>query len=234
MDLATPQFWIAGLEIIVINILLSGDNAVVIALACRNLPRRQRRWGVFWGAIGAIVLRIILTFFAVQLLSLPYLKILGGALLLYIGVKLIVEEDDADPNVKASDRMLAAIRTVIVADLVMSVDNVLAVAAAAKGSLWLLVFGLAVSIPLVIVGAQLIMRLIDRFPLLILGGGGASLCVSTKRCGKTCSPSCAEPSIVGRKYGQKSVPICKRLPQCCLWPIFMLKTLGRGEIRKAA
>jgi len=174
MDIGTPQFWLAALEIVVINILLSGDNAVVIALACRNLPPHQRRWGVFWGAIGAIVLRIILTFFAVSLLQLSWLKIIGGVLLLWIGIKLIAEEDGegGSPDVRASDRLLAAVRTVVIADLVMSIDNVLGVAAAAKGSLLLLVFGLVVSVPLVIGGAQLIMRLIERFPILIVLGGG--------------------------------------------------------------
>ena len=173
MDIGTPQFWLAALEIVVINILLSGDNAVVIALACRNLPPHQRRWGVFWGAIGAIVLRIILTFFAVSLLQLSWLKIVGGVLLLWIGIKLIAEEDDeGSTDVRASDRLLSAVRTVVIADLVMSIDNVLGVAAAAKGSLLLLVFGLVVSVPLVIGGAQLIMRLIERFPILIVLGGG--------------------------------------------------------------
>jgi YjbE family integral membrane protein len=172
VDFLSPQFWVAAFQIIVINILLSGDNAVVIALACRNLPVRQRRWGVFYGAIGAIVLRIVLTFFAVQLLELPYLKIVGGVLLLWIGVKLIAEDEGDGPDINASDRLLAAVKTVIVADLVMSIDNVLAVAAAAKGSLVLLIFGLVVSIPLVIVGAQLIMKLIERLPLLIVAGGG--------------------------------------------------------------
>jgi YjbE family integral membrane protein len=173
MELGTPQFWLAGLEIIVINILLSGDNAVVIALACRSLPPHQRRWGVFWGAIGAIVLRIVLTFFAVALLELPYLKLVGGALLVWIGVKLIAEDEgDGHEQVAGSDRMLAAIKTVIVADLVMSIDNVIAVAAAAGGSYTLLILGLAISIPLVIVGAQLIMKLIERMPILILAGGG--------------------------------------------------------------
>ena len=173
MDIGTPQFWLAALEIVVINILLSGDNAVVIALACRNLPPRQRRWGVFWGAIGAIVLRIILTFFAVSLLQLSYLKIIGGALLVWIGIKLIAEEDgEGGHDVQGSDRMLAAIRTVVIADLVMSIDNVLGVAAAARGNLLLLIFGLVVSVPLVIGGAQLIMRLIERFPVLIVAGGG--------------------------------------------------------------
>src|SRR6478735_3005724 len=172
MEFGTPQFWVAGLQIIVINILLSGDNAVVIALACRNLPAQQRRWGIIWGAVGAIVLRIVLTFFAVQLLELPYLKIVGGALLLWIGVKLIAEDEGDGPDIKASDRLFAAVKTVIVADLVMSIDNVLAVAAAAKGSLVLLIFGLVVSIPLVIVGAQLIMKLIERLPWLVIAGGG--------------------------------------------------------------
>jgi len=173
MDIGTPQFWLAALEIVVINILLSGDNAVVIALACRNLPPHQRRWGVFWGAIGAIVLRIILTFFAVSLLQLSWLKIIGGVLLLWIGIKLIAEEDgEGSTDVRASDRLLSAVRTVVIADLVMSIDNVLGVAAAAKGSLLLLVFGLVVSVPLVIGGAQLIMRLIERFPILIVLGGG--------------------------------------------------------------
>jgi YjbE family integral membrane protein len=171
----TAQFWFAALQIIYVNILLSGDNAVVIALACRDLPPAQRRWGVIWGAAGAIVLRIILTIFAVQLLLLPWLKVVGGVLLLWIGIKLIMEEagDDGDgPAVRASDRLWSAVRTVIVADLVMSVDNVLGVAAAAKGSVPLLVFGLLVSIPLVIAGSQIILTLIERFPIIILAGGG--------------------------------------------------------------
>jgi YjbE family integral membrane protein len=175
VDVGTAAFWLASLEIIVINVLLSGDNAVVIALACRNLPPAQRRWGIVWGAVGAIVLRIVLTFFAVTLLTLPWLKVAGGALLLWIGVKLIAEEDDDGGDaarVEGSDRLLAAVRTVIVADLVMSIDNVLGVAAAAKGSVVLLVFGLVVSIPLVIAGSQVILKLIERFPMLILAGGG--------------------------------------------------------------
>jgi YjbE family integral membrane protein len=177
MDIMTAQFWVAALEIIVINILLSGDNAVVIALACRNLPPKQQRWGVFWGAAGAIVLRIVLTFFAVSLLAFPYLKLVGGVLLLWIGIKLIAEEEEEAEDgeghaVKASDKLLAAVWTVIVADLVMSIDNVLGVAAAAKGSVVLLVFGLVVSIPLVIAGSQLIMKMIERMPLLIVIGGG--------------------------------------------------------------
>ena len=172
MEFASPQFWVAALEIVVINILLSGDNAVVIALACRNLPKRQRRWGILWGAAGAVVLRIILTFFAVSLLKLPYLNLIGGVLLIWIGVKLISDEDGDGHDVKAADRLMVAIRTIIVADLVMSLDNVIGVAGAAKGSVLLIVFGLVVSIPLVIVGAQLIMKLIERFPILVIAGGG--------------------------------------------------------------
>ena len=172
MEFATPQFWVAALEIIVINILLSGDNAVVIALACRNLSKQQRRLGIFWGVVGAVVLRIILTFFAVQLLLLPYLQIVGAALLIWIGIKLIAEDDGDGHEIQASDRLFSAVKTVIVADLVMSIDNVIGVAGAAKGSLLLLIFGLVVSIPLVVVGAQLIMKLIERLPWLVLAGGG--------------------------------------------------------------
>jgi YjbE family integral membrane protein len=168
----TPQFWVAAFEIILINILLSGDNAVVIALACRNLPRKQRVLGIFYGVIGAVVLRIILTFFAVQLLLLPYLQLIGGALLIWIGIKLIAEDDGEDHDIAASDRLMSAVKTVIVADLVMSLDNVIGVAGAAKGSLPLLIFGLVISIPLVVVGSQLIMKLIERFPWFVVAGGG--------------------------------------------------------------
>jgi YjbE family integral membrane protein len=172
MEITTPQFWVAALQIIVINILLSGDNAVVIALACRNLPPKQRRLGIFWGVIGAVVLRVILTFFAVQLLLLPYLQLVGAVLLVWIGIKLIAEEEGDEHAVQASDRLISAVKTVIVADLVMSIDNVIGVAGAARGSLLLLVFGLVVSIPLVVVGAQLIMKLIERFAWLVIAGGG--------------------------------------------------------------
>jgi YjbE family integral membrane protein len=172
VDFGAPQFWVAALEIIVINILLSGDNAVVIALACRNLPKKQRRLGIFYGVIGAVVLRVILTFFAVQLLLLPYLQLVGAALLVWIGIKLIAEDDEDDHTVEASDRLISAVKTVIVADLVMSIDNVIGVAGAAKGSLPLIVFGLVISIPLVVVGAQVIMKLIERLPWLVIAGGG--------------------------------------------------------------
>ena len=171
-ELATPQFWVAVVQIIVINILLSGDNAVVIALACRNLPQRQRRYGILWGVVGAVVLRIVLTFFAVSLLSLPYLKLVGAALLVWIGVKLIAEDEDGEPDVKTHDRLWAAVRTVIIADAVMSLDNVIGVAGAAKGSLALLVLGLVISIPIVVLGSQLIMKVMERLPWLVVAGGG--------------------------------------------------------------
>jgi YjbE family integral membrane protein len=171
-ELATPQFWIAVVEIIFVNILLSGDNAVVIALACRNLAPRQRRQGIFWGVLGAIVLRIVLTFFAMSLLAYPWLRLVGAVLLLWIGVKLIAEDDGGDHKVNASDRLLTAVWTIIVADLIMSLDNVVGVAAAAKGNGMLIVFGLVTSIPIVVVGSQIIMRLIARFPVLVFAGGG--------------------------------------------------------------
>ena len=172
MEFLTPQFWIAAVQIIWINILLSGDNAVVIALACRNLPKKQRVLGIFWGVVGAVVLRIILTFFAVQLLLLPYLQLVGAALLVWIGIKLIAEDDGDEHEIQASDRLISAVKTVIVADLVMSLDNVIGVAAAAKGSLSLLIFGLVVSIPLVVLGSQVIMKLLERFQWLVIAGGG--------------------------------------------------------------
>jgi len=172
MELFTTQFWVAVTEIIFVNILLSGDNAVVIALACRNLSQRARRQGIFWGVLGAIVLRIVLTLFAMSLLVYPYLKLVGGLLLIWIGIKLIAQDDGEDHKVKASDRLLTAVWTIIVADLVMSLDNVMAVAAAAKGHAVLMAFGLIVSIPIVIIGAQVIMRLMGRYPILVVLGGG--------------------------------------------------------------
>jgi len=171
-ELLTPQFLISVLEIILINILLSGDNAVVIALACRNLPDKLRRRGILWGVLGAIVLRIILTYFAMSLLNYPWLKLIGAVLLIWIGIKLIVGDENAEHEVKASNRLMSAIWTILIADLVMSLDNVMAVTAAAKGNLPLIIFGLVISIPLVIYGSQVIMRLIERMPLLVPAGGG--------------------------------------------------------------
>lgn len=167
--LATPEFWLALFQIILINIVLSGDNAVVIALACRSLPPRQQRKAILFGSVGAIVLRIVLTFFAVFLLTLPWLKLVGAALLLWIGVGLLKGEDD-DGKLAEHQGLAAAIRTIIVADFIMSLDNVIGVAAAAKGDLLLLVLGLVISVPLIVFGSTLILRLMNRFPVIITLG----------------------------------------------------------------
>jgi YjbE family integral membrane protein len=170
--LNSTQFWIDVFKIIMIDLLLSGDNAVVIALACRNLPEAQRKKGILFGVGGAIGLRIVLTFFAVSLLSLPYLKLVGAFLLLWIGIKLILPEEEHDAsNIKADTRLIGAIKTIIIADFVMSLDNVLGVAAAAKGNVALLIFGLLISIPLIAWSSQLVLKLIDRFPFIIYAGG---------------------------------------------------------------
>ena len=170
--LSSAQLWVDVFKIIMIDLLLSGDNAVVIALACRNLPLEQRKKGIVFGVLGAIVLRIVLTFFAVSLLSLPYLKLVGALLLIWIGIKLILPEDEHnEDSIKADTRLFGAVKTIIIADLVMSLDNVLGVAAAAKGNVSLLVFGLLISIPLIAWSSQLVLKLIDRFPFIIYAGG---------------------------------------------------------------
>jgi YjbE family integral membrane protein len=170
-DPTSLVFWIAVLQIIAIDILLGGDNAVVIALACRKLPEDQRKKGIFWGVIGAIVLRIALIFFALQLLAMPWLKIVGALLLLWIGIKLLQPEEEGHGDVAAATTLVAAIKTIIVADAVMSLDNVIAVAAAAHGSMLLVVFGILVSIPIVVWGSQLVLKLMDRYPIVITAGG---------------------------------------------------------------
>lgn len=172
----TPEFWVAVGQIIMIDILLGGDNAVVIALACRKLPPAQRRLGILWGTAGAIGLRVVLIFFALQLLAIPFLKLVGAALLVWIGVKLLVpDHDDDHGNIQASDKLWAAVKTVIVADLVMSLDNVIAIAGAAESAggdhtMPLVIFGLVVSIPIIVWGSQLVIKLMDRFPMIITLG----------------------------------------------------------------
>ena len=166
----TTQFWIGLGTIIWVNIILSGDNAVVIALAARSLPPRQQKLAIFWGAAAAVVLRILLTIVAVKLLELPYLKLVGAAALLWIAVKLLVPEDDGDDKVQSSSHLIGAIKTILIADLIMSTDNVIAVAAAAKGSITLLVLGLIISIPLVVYGATMLMKLMERYPVIITLG----------------------------------------------------------------
>lgn len=169
--LYTNEFWVALAQIIVINIMLSGDNAVVIALASRSLPPVQQKRAILFGSVGAIVLRIVLTFFAVMLLDMPYLKLVGGIALLWIGASMLDSGGDEE-NIDAHSNLAAAIKTIIIADFIMSLDNVLGVAAAAKGNVVLLVVGLAISIPLIIFGSQLILKLMERFPVIVTLGAG--------------------------------------------------------------
>ncbi len=172
MEIANSEFWIGLLKIIWINIILSGDNAVVIALAARALPPKQQRFAILLGSGAAVVLRVLLTLVAVWLMSIPYLQVVGGLLLLWIGVQLLQGEKEAEEGGTGQTTLLQAVRTILVADLVMSLDNVIAVAAAAKGSLLLLVIGLAVSIPLVIFGSTLMIRLMERYPVVVTLGAG--------------------------------------------------------------
>jgi YjbE family integral membrane protein len=175
MSFTDATFWVALLQIIGVNIILSGDNAVVIALAARSLPREQQKQAVIWGSGAAVVMRIALTIVAVELLRLPYLKFVGAALLLWIGIQLLLPEEETGgegDGAGATAGMLAAIRTILIADLVMSLDNVIAVAAAAKGSIVLLTLGLVISIPLVIFGSTVLMRFMERWPVIITVGGG--------------------------------------------------------------
>ena len=171
MDISNPQFWFAILQIMAIDILLGGDNAIVIGMACRRLPDHQRKLGIFWGMVGAIGLRIALILFALNLLAIPYLKIVGALLLLWIGVKLLIPEDEEAHEIDGGSTLFTAIKTVIVADAVMSMDNVIAISGAAGGHNWLVIFGILLSIPIVVMGSQLVLKLIDRFPLVIYVGG---------------------------------------------------------------
>ena len=173
--LTSPAFWVALGQIIIIDILLGGDNAVVIALACRKLPPAQRTKGIIWGTAGAIVLRVVLILFAMTLLNVPFLKVVGALLLVWIGVKMIAPDEDGHGDIQGSDKLLAAIKTIIVADLVMSVDNVIAIAGAAQHagehSTLLVVLGLLISIPIIVWGSQLVIKLMARFPIIIVAGG---------------------------------------------------------------
>jgi YjbE family integral membrane protein len=172
MDFGSPLFWVALLQIVAIDIVLGGDNAVVIGLACRRLPEHQRKLGILWGMVGAIGLRVVLIFFAVTLLAVPYLKVVGAFLLLWIGVKLLLPEpEEGGHNIEAGATLAAAIKTIIVADAVMSLDNVIAIAGAAGDSKFLVVFGLLLSIPIIMLGSQLVIKLMDRFPFVIVAGG---------------------------------------------------------------
>ncbi|MGB6102399.1 MAG: TerC family protein [Pusillimonas sp.] len=167
--------WVAVFQIILIDILLGGDNAVVIALACRNLPRKQRMQGILWGTAGAIGLRVALIAFALTLLSVPFLKIIGALLLVWVGIKLLIPDEDAHGNIKGGASLLSAVKTIIVADFVMSLDNVIAIAGAAQGAnpdhqLGLVIFGLVISVPIIIWGSTLVLKLIDRYPSVVTFG----------------------------------------------------------------
>ncbi len=166
----TPDFWLGLMKIIWINIILSGDNAVVIALAARSLPPEQQRKAIMFGSGAAVVLRIVLTVVAAKLLALSYLQIIGGVLLLWIGAQLLADDEEGEGEAKEQGNLMAAVRTILIADLVMSLDNVIAVAAAAKGDETLLIIGLAISIPLVIFGSTLMIKLMERYPVIILLG----------------------------------------------------------------
>jgi YjbE family integral membrane protein len=171
MEFTSPEFWIAVGQIILIDILLGGDNAVVIALASRRLPHDRRKQAIFWGVFGAVALRVVLIYFALQLLRVPFLKLGGGLLLLWIGVKLLLPQKEGEGHdIDASTHLLGAIRTIVVADAVMSLDNVIAIAAAAKDHVGLVVFGLIVSVPIIVWGSRFVLKLMDRFPIVIVGG----------------------------------------------------------------
>ena len=178
MEFFTMIDWSVVIQIIIIDLLLGGDNAVVIALACRNLHPNQRRKGIIWGTAGAIILRVILVAFAVILLQIPFLKLVGGALLLWIGYKLMVQHDAEEHNMDAPDKLFAAIKTIIIADIVMSLDNVLAIAGAAGQvdnsvhQVGYVIFGLLVSVPIIVAGSKIVLYLIDRFPLIVTAGAG--------------------------------------------------------------
>lgn len=169
-EMAEPTFWVAVGKIIWINVLLSGDNALVIALACRGLKPRHRLWGMVLGSGAAVLLRIVFTGIVVSLMGLPYLKLLGGVALIVIAAKLLVPENEDEEGVESAAHLWRAVQIVVVADIIMSLDNVIAVAAAANGSVPLLVLGLAVSVPLIVAGAALIMAVLSRLPVLVWAG----------------------------------------------------------------
>lgn len=172
MDLMSSEVWIALWQIVIVDVLLSGDNAVVIALACRNLPERHRNMAVLAGTAGAVLARLIFCFTISTLLEITALKLIGGALLLWIGIKLMLPEDDDDMKIESAAGLWGAIRTIVIADLVMSLDNVIGIVAAAKGHFGLIAFGLCLSIPLIVFGSKLVLKVLHRFPVLVIAGAG--------------------------------------------------------------
>lgn len=170
MEILTGHFLSALLQVVLVNIVLSGDNAVVIALAARNLAPRHRKLAILWGSLGAIILRVVLTIVAVRLLKIPFLQFVGALLLVWIAIKLLIEEDDPEQTHHAHADLFGAIRTILIADVVMSLDNTLAIAGVAQGDAMLLVIGLLLSIPLIVLGSTLIMRIMERFPVVVYLG----------------------------------------------------------------
>ena len=172
--MSSNTFFIALVQIVAIDIVLGGDNAIIIALACRNLPKKQKRLGILWGTAGAITLRVILVFFASALMTTPGLRLIGGVLLLWIGVKLLTDQagDELEGKIAQKVSLIGAIQTIIIADFVMSLDNALAIAAASKGSMFLVVFGLVVSVPIIIGGSAIILKMMERYPFIITLGAG--------------------------------------------------------------
>ena len=172
--MSSNAFFIELVQIVAIDIVLGGDNAIIIALACRNLPKKQKRLGILWGTAGAITLRVILVFFASTLMTTPGLRLIGGALLLWIGIKLLTDQADHELEGKIAQKgnLLGAIQTIIIADFVMSLDNALAIAAASKGSMFLVVFGLVLSVPIIIGGSAIILKMMERYPFIITLGAG--------------------------------------------------------------
>ena len=172
--MSSNAFFIALVQIVAIDIVLGGDNAIIIALACRNLPKKQKRLGILWGTAGAITLRVILVFFASALMTTPGLRLIGGVLLLWIGIKLLTDQagDELEGKIAQKGSLLGAIQTIIIADFVMSLDNALAIAAASKGSMFLVVFGLVISVPIIIGGSAIILKMMERYPFIITLGAG--------------------------------------------------------------
>lgn len=224
---SSTQFWVDVFKIIVIDLLLSGDNAVVIALACRNLPQGQRKQGILYGVIGAIGLRVVLTFFAVNLLALPYLKLVGALLLMWIGVKLILPDEGGhgEGGIKAESNLWGAVKTIIVADFVMSLDNVIGVAGAAHGNAMLLIFGLLISIPLIAWSSQLVLQLIDRFPFIIYAGGALLGYVAGEM---LAGEALFNPLLKSRDFLYELIPVV-----CAVSVLVMGKWLGRHRLKSS-
>ena len=219
--LSDPGFWIGLLEIIGVNILLSGDNAVVIALAARSLRGKRQKQAIFWGSAAAVVMRVILTVFAVKLLMLPSLKIIGGLLLFWIAVKLLLPEEGAGKGIQGSEHLISAIKIILIADLVMSLDNVIGVAAAAKGNITLLILGLAISVPLIVFGSTLILKLMQRFSFIIMLGAALLGYIAGELL--VTDPLVVEWIKLRTPFASIVLPIC-----CALVVVVMGKWLSRG------